>query len=378
MVRLAAGKLPPGQGLAQRQHLTAVLRGIAGNLRQLRLPVGALQQAQQGAHGGLLQRRFQAHQVVVFAQQGHEIEALALRRDGNAQGGVGLGRGHGVGYRRVRGFALGAHLHLGFAQPGLGQKLLLQQARAAAVFALHQARAAAGHVGQAAQLQRVARRDDQSLGALRKADDLVLAGLQQRFVDLRGQRVAGRLRLGVEAGEHAAPFVQGADGVHAAAEADVQVQPGARRQRQQRSQRVVVAGVERGDLGGGVEGDGKGAFEFGLQGRDLRRQPCLGLAFGPEQLGGKRRQARRLALVPEHQRLAQLAFPALEFAPDVAVGQSQGARRSGDRALGVHRLQQVEQRVAYACRTGGAGEGVVELEPMHGCAYRGMDGGRLR
>jgi hypothetical protein len=89
----------------------------------------------------------------------------------------------------------------------------------------------------------------QALRARGKADQLVQSGLQQRLVGARGQRIGRWRAQRVKASHDAAPLVERADGVHAAGEADVEVQ--ARRAGQagrvlaQGDQRVVVAGIQR-------------------------------------------------------------------------------------------------------------------------------------
>ena len=256
-------------------------------------------------------------------------------------------------------------------QPRLGQQLVEHHAGATAQSPVRKTCGPGGQILQAAQAERVAPRHHQALGALRKADDLVLARLQQGFVGALRQRLARGVLQGVEACQYAAPLVQRADRVHAAGEADVQVQLAqACRVRAQGGQGVVVACVERQHMGGRVERHCEGAFQVGAQGVDLGAQAGLRLAFGPHQLGAKFRQPRRLAFFPDDQLVAQFVLPALEFAPHVAVGQPQRAGRRRDRALRVHGLQQVDQRVADQGFAGIAGECVVELDPMHGGTYR--------
>ena len=118
-----------------------------------------------------------------------------------------------------------------------------------------------------------------------------------------------------------------------------------------------------------VESDRERALEVGTQGLDLRQQAGLHLTLGEQQLGAELGQARRLALLPQDQRLAEFELPALEFAPHVAVGQVQRARCRRDRTAFGHGLQQVEQRVADQRRRGGGAQSVVEADPMHFCSY---------
>ena len=166
----------------------------------------------------------------------------------------------------------------------------------------------------------------------------------------------------MKAGHDAAPFVERLDRVHAADEADVQVQARLSGQtgrvRAQRGERVVVAGVEAQHMGIAVEGDGKAARQLGAQRLDLRRQPRLRLALGPQQLVAEDRQAGRPAFLPQQQRLTQALLPPLELAPHVAIRQAQRTGRARDRAAGAHRLQQLDQRVV---NEGAAGVGVERI-----------------
>ena len=152
----------------------------------------------------------------------------------------------------------------------------------------------------------------------------------------------------VKAGHHAAAFVEPADGVHAAAKPDVQVQLrsirirvlvvarvgiGGQRILAQRAQGVVMAGIQGDDMGVVIKRHGEGTFQISAQGLNLRRQPGLRLALGPHQLGAKFGQACRLAFFPHHQLIAELVFPALELTPDVTVRQTQRTRSGRDGAL---------------------------------------------
>ena len=73
----------------------------------------------------------------------------------------------------------------------------------------------------------------------------------------------------VKAGEGAAAFVECADGVHAAREADVQVQgagcAGGGCMRAQRCQRIVMAGLHGEHVGAVVKGYREGALQVGMQ-----------------------------------------------------------------------------------------------------------------
>ena len=184
----------------------------------------------------------------------------------------------------------------------------------------------------------------------------------------RAQRGVGN---GVKAGQQAAPLVQRGQCIHAAGELDLEVQLVALAQpAAQARQRFVVAGVQRDDASAVVKGDREGAFEFAAQRFDLRRQPRLRLAFGPQQLGAERRQPRGLALDPDHQCLAQLGFPPLQLAPHVPVGQAQLLGSAGNRACLVHRRQHGDQRVVQVLASvGGTRQQVSQVHPMHVRTY---------
>ena len=153
-----------------------------------------------------------------------------------------------------------------------------------------------------------------------KLTQLVVAGLEHGAVDPGGGRAQRRFRQGMEAGHQAAPVVERGQRVDAAGELDVQVQLVLRlRQRAQQRQGVVVAGGHRDHAGAGVEGHREGLLELAAQRLDLRREARLRAPLGPQQLLAEGREQRGLALHPDHQFLAQLAFPALELAPHVAV-----------------------------------------------------------
>ena len=356
------------------------MRGlIAGERGHLLLPVGVAQHLPQRLDGGLLQRRLQADQVVVLPRQRHEIETARTGGQFDAQAGIGRARRNGLRHGRVRGFRQRVARKVLRAQPGAGEKVVEQHPGARAQGPVDEARALARHIRQRAQAERVARRHHQTLRTPPEADDLVQAGLQQRPVGARGHGVGRGLGQGVKTRQDAAALIERGNRIHAAGEADVQVQIGLLRgMGTQGGQCVVVAGVERQHMGGRVEGHREGALQVGAQGFDLRAQARLCLALGPHQLGAKLRQPRRLAFFPDDQLVAEFILPALELAPDVAVGQAERARRRRDRALRVHGLQQVDQRVAHQRCAGVARECVVELDPMHGGTYRGELIGCLR
>jgi len=67
----------------------------------------------------------------------------------------------------------------------------------------------------------------------------------------------------------------------------------------------------------------------------------LGLALGPHELAAKFGEFGRLAFFPNDELVPEHIFPALEFSPDVAVGQLEITRGRRDGALLVDGLQQV-------------------------------------
>ena len=77
----------------------------------------------------------------------------------------------------------------------------------------------------------------------------------------------------------------------------------------QQRQAVVMAGEQRQHLRLVVESHGEGALQVGVQRLDLRRQPRLRLALGPQQLVAEFGQPRGLALVPDDQRMAEFRSP---------------------------------------------------------------------
>ena len=136
-----------------------------------------------------------------------------------------------------------------------------------------------------------------------------------------------------------------------------------------------MAGVHRQHMGLWVERHSKGALEVGAQGFDLWRESGLGLTFGPHQLVAKFGELGRLAFFPNDQLVAQHHFPALEFAPHMAVRQVQMLRCARNRAVLRHGLQQVHQRMAQQrpiCHrrfVGAVGQAVVEINAMHKNSY---------
>ena len=183
----------------------------------------------------------------------------------------------------------------------------------------------------------------------------------------------------MKAGHDTTTFVQCADRVDAAGEANVQLQLaltqcGGRRLLQgvltQRAQGIIMAGIQGHHMDRVVKCMGETAFEFCAQGFNLGCQPGLGSPLGPHQFRAELAQASRLAFFPHQQLASQLGFPAFELTPNMAVRQTQSPCCGRNGALCVDRLQQINQRVAYQCRAAVAREGVVELKPMHDATYR--------
>jgi len=125
-----------------------------------------------------------------------------------------------------------------------------------------------------------------------------------------------------------------------------------------------------------VEGEREGAFEVGVQRLDLRREPCLRLALGPQQLVAELRELRRATLLAADQRMTEQRFPAPEFAPDVAIGKAERARRRRDGAVFAHRVQQLHERIADQRTTASARrDGVGEFDVVHGRRLEAGAGG---
>ena len=138
----------------------------------------------------------------------------------------------------------------------------------------------------------------------------------------------------------------------------------------QRGQCIVVAGEEREHVRCVVERDREGALQVGVQRLDLRREPRLRLALGPQQLVAEFGKPCRLALVPNDQRVSQLGFPALELAPDMAIGNAECFRGARDGAVFAHGMQQVHQRIADGIgRAASLGKRVRKLDFAHAAEY---------
>jgi len=106
-----------------------------------------------------------------------------------------------------------------------------------------------------------------------------------------------------------------------------------------------VAREHRQHLLAAVERLGEHTLELDTQRLDVRRQAHTRARLGPQQPLGERRQARRLALHPGDERLAEHTLPVFERTPDVPVRRAHRARRMLDRAMLAQREQQIEQRV---------------------------------
>ena len=286
-----------------------------------------------------------ADQEVLVLGQGHKAQAEGMRRGFQADACVSLPAGHGGGHGVVA--VLGAAVaQLVFLQLGLCQQVLREQPRGRAGLPPHEARAQCGHIGQALDVQGVARGHHQTLRAAAAADELVHAGLQQRLQAGREQRRAILQGRHVKACHGAAAFGQRAQRVDAAGKTQVDVQLlFAAGRVAQRGQGQVVAGVQGQHLLPAVQRVGQHAAQFGAQGFDVRREAHAGLRLGPQQPLGKGGQACGLALRPVDERLADGVLPFAQLAPHVAVAQAQGCSGALDAAAFVYGLQQVEQRV---------------------------------
>ena len=145
------------------------------------------------------------------------------------------------------------------------------------------------------------------------------------------------------------------------------MQPAGRGVLAQRGQRCVMAGVEHQHMGAVVKGHRQGALDVAAQGFDLRRQPGLGLPFGPQQLLAELGELGALAFFPDDEFAAQRLFGFLERAPDMAVRQTHMARRPRNRAVLAHRVQQVQQGVADQRVRAAFGRQLVrQLDFVHG------------
>ena len=226
------------------------------------------------------------------------------------------------------------------------QPLVQQQSGAGAQGPVHQSQLWAFQVVPARDVLWVAWGDHPALLAGGKPDQFVLTGFQQGLVSAGRQAAGIGLQGGMKPGNGAAAFVQGTYRIHAAAKSHVQVQGLPGTVFPEFDQRIVVAGVDRQQMAARVKGHRKGFLELGLQGADLGGQSGLCLSLGPQQLVGKFRQSGSLAFFPQDQRLAECLFPALEFAPDMAIGQLQNSGRTRNGAGLAHSLQRVHQGVA--------------------------------
>ena len=150
----------------------------------------------------------------------------------------------------------------------------------------------------------------------------------------------------MEARHQAAALRQRGQGVHAAGKTQLDVQAVLLAgQLLQQRQAQVMAGKHGEHMLAAVQRLGQHALQLGAQGLDVWCQPGAGAFFSPQQAVSKRCQAGRLALRPGDQRLTHHVLPALEPAPDMAVTGAQRLGRMLDRAVRMHRAEQVKQRV---------------------------------
>ena len=93
---------PPRQHATHRQHLAALHRRVAGELRQALLPFSRAQQIKEGAGGGLVERGLEAGEEIRLLDQRHEIQPAAARAGLDAEAGVGLPARHRLRDRGVK------------------------------------------------------------------------------------------------------------------------------------------------------------------------------------------------------------------------------------------------------------------------------------
>ena len=363
--------MPPRQGLGQRQHLPTARRGITRQALQRQRPCWAQQRLAQLVHRRVVQRVFEADQVVVLLDQRDEVEAKLQRRRLDARPHIGQATGqrrrHGqmALFRRVK-----VAWHAAGVDGPFGQQVVHQQAGARAGLAVQEPQLAgrcgcsAGcrhgcgrackrrEVRQALQAPRVAGPHHQALGAAQAADQLVLAGFEQ-WLQSRCKLARPTLqRRHMQACNQAAALCQCGQCVRAAGKTQLDVQPVllAGQVLQQR-QPQVMAGHHGEHMLAAVQRLGQHPLQLGTQRLDVRCQPGACAFFSPQQAVGKRCQPGRLALDPGDQRLTQHVLPALELAPDVAVTGAQRLGRVLDRAVRMHRAEQVKQRVVQRSAT---------------------------
>ena len=236
--------------------------------------------------------------MVALVRQGHKVEPGTLRGGCNTHACVKLPGSHGMGHGGMRGFGALVVGDVSRCKPILSQQFIQHHPGAGAQGTVGEAGTPLANVFQGVQCQRVAFGHHQPLGSLRKTDDLVLAGLQQRLVGALGEGLAAGVLQGVEARHHTAALIEGTNRIHAPGEANVQVQ-GALTQftgllqgvLTQGGQGVVVAGIQRDHMHRVIKRLREAALQFPAQGLDLRGEAGLCLTFSPHELGTKLGQA---------------------------------------------------------------------------------------
>ena len=126
-----------------------------------------------------------ADQQVIFLAQRDEVQPLGLRCGGNSQPHIRLSLRNSLCDRIVAGFFAIKSRNIFGLQLCLRHQVCQDHARARAQWAIDKLRMPSGHILQTVQLQRVARRHHQPLGAAAQPDAAVLLHIQQGFVDVR-------------------------------------------------------------------------------------------------------------------------------------------------------------------------------------------------
>ena len=278
--------------------------------------------------------------------QGHKIQFLGVRSRCDAQPQICVAGGDAGGHSSVRGFFEFVARGQAGRRALVFQPLVQQQSGARAQCPVDQSQLRAPQVVPTRDVQGVTWGHHPALFAGGKSNEFVLTGFQQGLVSAGGQGAGIGLQGSMKPRDRASALIQGANRVHTATKAHVQVQGLAGTVLPEFDQRVVVAGIDRQQMAARVKGHCEGFFQFGLQGADLWRQSGLRLAFGPQQFVGKFCQAASLAFFPQDQRLGQYLLPAFEFPPNMAIGQLQNTGRPRNRAGFTHGLQHVHQGVA--------------------------------
>ena len=123
--------------------------------------------------------------MVTLLYQRYKPQTFFVRRDFNAQSRIGGMACHRLGNRGMRGFLALVALHGAGRHTRLHQQVIEQHTGARALGAVDVTQAGAAQVGQARDAQRVVPGDDQTLRAVRKTNQFVLARFEQAAIALR-------------------------------------------------------------------------------------------------------------------------------------------------------------------------------------------------